>query len=194
MTLDMMLPVMTGLAATEYIMAHCPTPILIVSASTNRGELFKTYERWRRARSTCSRSRAATSATATGSGGSSRRSSWSRASRSSPTCAARLGAAARPRGRRADAQAAGAARAPLARSSPSARRPGGPAALVEVLRALPPTSRCRSCSCSTSASRSAPRSPTGSTRSRTAACPTRGTASRRRLRGPGGSWRRPTAT
>jgi two-component system chemotaxis response regulator CheB len=44
MTLDMMLPVMNGLAATEYIMAHCPTPILIVSASTNRGELFKTYE------------------------------------------------------------------------------------------------------------------------------------------------------
>src|ERR671929_170660 len=43
-TMDMMLPVMTGLAATEYIMAHCPTPILIVSASTNRGEVFKTYE------------------------------------------------------------------------------------------------------------------------------------------------------
>jgi two-component system chemotaxis response regulator CheB len=42
--MDMMLPVMTGLAATEYIMAYCPTPILIVSASTNRGELFKTYE------------------------------------------------------------------------------------------------------------------------------------------------------
>lgn len=43
-TLDMMLPVMSGLAATEHIMAYCPTPILIVSASTNRGELFKTYE------------------------------------------------------------------------------------------------------------------------------------------------------
>ena len=43
-TLDMMLPVMSGLAATEFIMAYCPTPILIVSASTNRGELFKTYE------------------------------------------------------------------------------------------------------------------------------------------------------
>jgi two-component system chemotaxis response regulator CheB len=42
--MDMMLPVMSGLAATEYIMAHCPTPILIVSSSTNRGELFKTYE------------------------------------------------------------------------------------------------------------------------------------------------------
>src|SRR5687767_9940727 len=44
MTLDMHLPIMTGLSATEYIMAHCPTPILIVSASTNRGELFKTYD------------------------------------------------------------------------------------------------------------------------------------------------------
>jgi two-component system chemotaxis response regulator CheB len=43
-TLDMMMPVMSGLAVTEYIMAHCPTPILIVSASTNRGELFKTYD------------------------------------------------------------------------------------------------------------------------------------------------------
>jgi len=43
-TMDMMLPVMSGLAATEHIMAHCPTPILIVSASVNRGELFKTYE------------------------------------------------------------------------------------------------------------------------------------------------------
>ncbi len=43
-TLDMMLPIMTGLSATEYIMAHFPTPILIVSASTNRGELFKTYD------------------------------------------------------------------------------------------------------------------------------------------------------
>src|SRR5919197_3480167 len=43
-TLDMMLPLMTGLAATEYIMAHFPTPILIVSASTNRGELYRTYD------------------------------------------------------------------------------------------------------------------------------------------------------
>ncbi|HEY3973650.1 MAG TPA: chemotaxis-specific protein-glutamate methyltransferase CheB [Candidatus Sulfotelmatobacter sp.] len=43
-TLDMMLPTMSGLEATEYIMAYCPTPILIVSSSTNRGELFKTYD------------------------------------------------------------------------------------------------------------------------------------------------------
>lgn len=43
-TMDMMMPMMSGLAATEYVMAHCPTPILIVSSSVNRGELFKTYE------------------------------------------------------------------------------------------------------------------------------------------------------
>jgi len=43
-TLDMMLPAMSGVAVTEYIMAYCPTPILIVSASTNRGELYKTYD------------------------------------------------------------------------------------------------------------------------------------------------------
>lgn len=43
-TMDMMMPVMSGLSATEFIMAHFPTPILIVSSSTNRGELFKTYE------------------------------------------------------------------------------------------------------------------------------------------------------
>jgi two-component system, chemotaxis family, protein-glutamate methylesterase/glutaminase len=43
-TLDMMMPVMTGVAATEHIMAYCPTPILIVSASTNRGELYRTYD------------------------------------------------------------------------------------------------------------------------------------------------------
>jgi two-component system chemotaxis response regulator CheB len=44
LSMDMMLPLMTGVAATEYIMAHFPTPILIVSASTNRGELFRTYD------------------------------------------------------------------------------------------------------------------------------------------------------
>src|SRR4030081_3193486 len=43
-TMDMVLPIMSGLAATEYIMAHCPTPILIVSSSINRGELFRTYD------------------------------------------------------------------------------------------------------------------------------------------------------
>ncbi|HVV86025.1 MAG TPA: chemotaxis-specific protein-glutamate methyltransferase CheB [Kofleriaceae bacterium] len=43
-TMDMMLPGVSGLAATEHIMAHFPTPILIVSSSTNRGELLQTYQ------------------------------------------------------------------------------------------------------------------------------------------------------
>ncbi len=44
MTLDMILPQVTGVEATEHIMAHFPTPILIVSSSFNRGDLFKTYD------------------------------------------------------------------------------------------------------------------------------------------------------
>jgi two-component system chemotaxis response regulator CheB len=44
MTLDMMMPVMSGLAVTEYVMAFIPTPILVVSASVNRGEIFKTFD------------------------------------------------------------------------------------------------------------------------------------------------------
>ena len=43
-TLDMVLPLMSGVAVTEYVMAYSPTPILIVSSSTNRGELYKTYD------------------------------------------------------------------------------------------------------------------------------------------------------
>lgn len=43
-SMDMMLPGMTGLEATEEIMAFSPTPILIVSSSFNRGEVFKTYD------------------------------------------------------------------------------------------------------------------------------------------------------
>ncbi|HET9643521.1 MAG TPA: chemotaxis-specific protein-glutamate methyltransferase CheB [Burkholderiaceae bacterium] len=43
-TLDMMLPGISGLAVTEHIMAQCPTPILVVSSSFNRGELFDTCQ------------------------------------------------------------------------------------------------------------------------------------------------------
>ena len=43
-TMDMMMPRKNGVEATEHIMAYCPTPILIVSASMNRGELFRTYD------------------------------------------------------------------------------------------------------------------------------------------------------
>jgi two-component system, chemotaxis family, protein-glutamate methylesterase/glutaminase len=41
-TMDMVLPTMSGLAATEQIMANFPTPILVVS-SADRQEMFTTY-------------------------------------------------------------------------------------------------------------------------------------------------------
>ncbi len=43
-TIDLAMPEMNGVEATEEIMAHAPTPILIVSGSLNRGELFDTYD------------------------------------------------------------------------------------------------------------------------------------------------------
>lgn len=44
MTLDLVLPRLSGLQVTEHVMAHSPVPILIVSSSFNRGEVFNTYE------------------------------------------------------------------------------------------------------------------------------------------------------
>ncbi|XYI00076.1 chemotaxis-specific protein-glutamate methyltransferase CheB [Sorangium sp. So ce1128] len=44
LSLDMMMPNMTGIDVTEHIMAHRPTPILIVSASTERGEALHTFD------------------------------------------------------------------------------------------------------------------------------------------------------
>lgn len=44
-SLDMMLARgMSGVDVTEYIMAYCPTPIVIVSSSFNRGELVRTFD------------------------------------------------------------------------------------------------------------------------------------------------------
>jgi two-component system chemotaxis response regulator CheB len=43
-TLDIVLPGMSGVAVTEQIMAWCPTPIVVVSSADNRGELFRTYD------------------------------------------------------------------------------------------------------------------------------------------------------
>ena len=44
-TMDVMMPVMDGVTATEYIMANCPTPILVVSASSNRGQVLQDFRR-----------------------------------------------------------------------------------------------------------------------------------------------------
>lgn len=43
-TMDVMMPVIDGVAATEYIMAHRSTPILVVSSSVNRGDVQQTFD------------------------------------------------------------------------------------------------------------------------------------------------------
>jgi two-component system chemotaxis response regulator CheB len=136
-TLDMMLPVMSGLAATEYIMAHFPTPILIVSASTNRGELFRTYD-----------------ALAAGAVdvldkplGDERDEDWERRIVSAVKLVSRIKVITHPRARLRDVGSRRAAEAPVD-PPPAVERgeyrvvgigasTGGPAAIVEVLRALP---------------------------------------------------------
>jgi two-component system chemotaxis response regulator CheB len=137
-TLDMMLPLMSGLAATEYIMAYFPTPILIVSSSTNRGELFKTYE-----------------ALAAGAvdvlekpAGDQGDAAWERRFVSRVKLVSRIRVITHVRARLGALGRASAGPATLAPESSSARAScevvalgastGGPGAVVEVLRALPP--------------------------------------------------------
>ena len=133
-TMDMMMPVMTGLAATEFIMAHCPTPILIVSSSTNRGELFRTYD--------------ALSAGAVDvlekPDGFDVDGSWERRLLDATRLVSRIRVITHPRARLAGAaRPPGFVQPPVSRTATSLRvvaigaSTGGPGAIVEVLRALP---------------------------------------------------------
>ena len=133
-TLDMMLPVMTGLAATEYIMAHFATPILIVSSSTNRGELFKTYD-----------------ALAAGAvdvlekpAGDELQGDWDARLRSAVKMVARIKVITHPRGRLARTGRPAEPLLPALRPRSTRYRvvalgasTGGPAAVVQILRDLP---------------------------------------------------------
>jgi two-component system chemotaxis response regulator CheB len=136
-TLDMMMPILTGVAAAEHIMAWCPTPILVVSASTNRGELFRTYD-----------------ALAAGAIdvldkplGDEPDGQWEARLRAAVKLVSRIKVITHPRAKLGLAAAAHGA--PAAPRAPGAPRPpatlvavggstGAPAALVEILRALPP--------------------------------------------------------
>src|SRR6266849_1100257 len=132
-TLDMMLPVMSGVAVTEYVMAYCPTPILVVSASTNRGELYKTYD-----------------ALAAGAvdvfekpSGKDPDGVWERGLVASVKIVSRIRVITHIRGRLGQSPIAPAS---FATSNGSAQKSiiaiggstGGPAAIVEILRGLPP--------------------------------------------------------
>ena len=141
-TLDMHLPVMDGVTATEHIMGHFPTPILIVSSSTNRGDLFKTYDALAAGAVDVLEKPAADAADG----------SWERKFLSALKLVsrirvithirARLGSVGRAAATRVDAPAYA---TPAARSANRLARSvialgastGGPGALVDVLRAIP---------------------------------------------------------
>jgi two-component system, chemotaxis family, protein-glutamate methylesterase/glutaminase len=139
-TMDIMLPGMSGLAATEYIMAHCPTPILVVSASINRGELFKIYDALAAGAVDMLEKPVGTEADG----------SWERCFLSTVKLVARIRVITHPRGRVAGAPYQ---HVPRPHASPVAgpRRnyqlvaigasTGGPGAIAEVLRSLPATFR-----------------------------------------------------
>ena len=136
-TMDMILPSMSGLEATEEIMAHCPTPILVVSSSVNRGELFQTYE-----------------ALAAGAvdvlekpRGDEPDGAWERTFLAAVKLVSRIRVITHPRARLRASGRRGPAATIVEREAPLADPPfqvvavgastGGPGAIVEILRALP---------------------------------------------------------
>ncbi len=139
-TMDMMMPMMTGLAATEYIMAHCPTPILVVSSSVNRGDLFRTYDAL--AAGAVDVLEKPTGAEPDG--------VWERRFLSTIKLVSRIRVITHPRGR-LKALGRPAPERPRAIDPQPCNRgcelvaigasTGGPGALVEILRALPPAFR-----------------------------------------------------
>jgi two-component system chemotaxis response regulator CheB len=136
-TMDMMLPTMSGLAATEHIMADFPTPILVVS-SADRQELFSTYN-----------------ALAAGAvdvmekpRGDDSDADWAMRLRTSVRMVARIRVITHPRARLDRRVATPPPPAPVPVPQPSGGRPavvtvgastGGPAALTDFLRGLPPS-------------------------------------------------------
>ena len=128
MTLDMVLGSANGLTVTEQVMAWCPTPILIVSSSTNRGDQLHTLD------ALAAGAVDVLDKAAAGAPG------WEARFREAVRRVARIKVITHPRARlEAHTQA-------LRRAAPARRVPrvvaigvstGGPGALVRVLGALP---------------------------------------------------------
>jgi two-component system chemotaxis response regulator CheB len=133
-TMDMMLPTMNGVTATEHIMSEFPTPILVVS-SADRQELYSTY-----------------SALAAGAvdvlekpRGDESDAIWPQRLRSAVRLVSRIRVITHPRARLSAARepAAGSARTATIHSGTTrvvcvGASTGGPGALTELLRGLPP--------------------------------------------------------
>lgn len=139
-TIDIAMPELSGLAATEYLMAYCPTPILIVSASVNHAGALHTLDALAAgAVDTLEKPR-----------GDETDERWERQFRAAVRVASRVKVITRSRSRlrlHAAATAAVAPVAPIALGDPLAptgvgliaigASTGGPQALMEILPALP---------------------------------------------------------
>jgi two-component system, chemotaxis family, protein-glutamate methylesterase/glutaminase len=131
-TMDMMLPTMSGMVATEHIMAEHPTPILVVS-SADRQELFSTYN-----------------ALAAGAvdvlekpRGDASDADWGRRLCAAVRLVSRIRVITHPRARLDGRDKPPAPPAPVSHATPAqvvavGASTGGPGALTELLRALPP--------------------------------------------------------
>lgn len=135
LSLDMAMPRTNGLAVTEHVMAHCPLPILIVSASVERGELFCTFDALR----------AGAVDVLEKATGEEQEGEWERAYLAKLKLVSRIKVITRPRSL-AHATGKTAAGTGATQRTTSPRKygivvigasTGGPAAVVKILRALP---------------------------------------------------------
>src|SRR5581483_8645079 len=135
-TLDMILPILSGVSVTEHIMAFFPTPILIVSASLHRGEVWKTLDALAAgAVDVLDKPTASTFDDA-----------WEKKFLARVKLVSRISVVTHPRAKLARSAGSGAiARAPLPELASGGERSvvaigastGGPGAVAQVLRALP---------------------------------------------------------
>jgi two-component system chemotaxis response regulator CheB len=135
-TLDMAMPRIDGLAVTRHVMAHCAAPILIVSASTERGEAFSTFDALRAgAVEVLEKAR-----------GDEAEGEWEKRFVATVKLVSRIKVITRPpprpgmAGPMADWEVAVPRRRPCELVAIGAST-GGPAALLHVLRAVPPQTR-----------------------------------------------------
>jgi two-component system chemotaxis response regulator CheB len=132
-TLDMAMPRIDGLAVTRHVMAHCAAPILIVSASTERGEAFSTFDALRAgAVEVLEKAR-----------GDEAEGEWERRFIATVKLVSRIKVITRPPPRPgiADTRIAPAPRCRPCELVAIGASTGGPAALLQVLRAIPPHSQ-----------------------------------------------------
>jgi two-component system chemotaxis response regulator CheB len=133
-TLDMVLPIMNGLEVTQQLMVQCPTPIVIVSSSANRGDGLNTFSALAAgAVEVLDKPKAGESDV-----------DWDRRLLATVKMAARIAVVRHLRGRRPEGASEPSGQQPsLASALPAlvavGASTGGPVAVQKILQGLPPT-------------------------------------------------------